>query len=62
MYEIETSKVFDKFIAKHSDLREQVFKKLEILAKNPYKNNLDIAKLQGFYNHYRLRIGKYRVI
>lgn len=40
----------------------KIVKKLEILAENPYQNNLDIAKLEGYEHHYRLRVGKYRIL
>ena len=62
MYKIQTSKIVDNFLAKHSDIRQRVLDKLEILAQNPYKNTLDIQKLQGRDNRYRLRVGKYRIL
>ena len=62
VYRLETSKAVDKFLDKHSDIRRKVLEKLEILAQNPYDNALDIAKLQSYENHYRLRIGKYRLL
>ena len=30
--------------------------------KNGFSLHLDIKKLKGFKNHYRLRIGKYRIL
>lgn len=62
MYKIQMSKIVDNFLAKHSDIRQRVLDKLEILAQNPYKNTLDIQKLQGRDNRYRLRVGKYRIL
>ena len=62
VYKLETSKVVDKFLAKHKDMRQRVLQKLEILAQNPYQNTLDIAKLDGYEHHYRLRVGKYRLL
>ena len=61
-YRLETSKVVDKFLDKHKDMRQRVLQKLEILAQNPYQNTLDIAKLDGYEHHYRLRVGKYRLL
>lgn len=61
-YKLKTSKVIDKFLDKHKDLAPKIIEKLEILAKNPYENSLDIAKLIGYDKHYRLRIGKYRLL
>lgn len=62
MYKVKTSKQFDKFLAKHQDIQAKVFESFEAIAQNPYKTNLDIKKLQGRANHYRLRIGKYRFL
>ena len=62
VYRLETGKAIDKFLAKHKDMRQRVLDKLEILAQNPYQNALDIAKLEGYENHYRLRVGKYRLL
>ena len=62
MYKIQTSKIVDNFLAKHSDIRQRVLDKLEILAQNPHKNTLDIQKLQGRDNRYRLRVGKYGIL
>lgn len=62
MYKLETSKEFDKFLDKHRDLSSKIIAKLELIAQNPFNTTLDIAKLQGQENHYRLRVGKYRVL
>lgn len=62
MYKLETSKALDKFLDKHRDLSAKIIAKLELIAQNPYNNNLDIAKLQGYENHYRLRVSKYRIL
>ena len=61
-YRLQTHKSVDKFLAKHKNMRQSVLDKLEILAQNPYQNALDIAKLEGYENHYRLRVGKYRLL
>ena len=61
-YKLQTHKSVDKFLAKHKEMRQRVLNKLEILAQNPYQNALDIARLEGYENHYRLRIGKYRLL
>lgn len=62
MYKVTTSKVVDKFLAKHRDLAPKIIHSLEQIAKNPYSNSQDIAKLQGTQNCYRLRVGKYRIL
>lgn len=61
-YTIKTSKSFDKFLAKHSDIRHKVLHSFELIAQNPYQNTLDISKLKGEANKYRLRLGKYRFL
>lgn len=62
MYKVKTSKQFDKFLAKHQDIQAKVFESFETIAQNPYEAKLDIKKLQGRANHYRLRISKYRFL
>ncbi|EJM3944268.1 type II toxin-antitoxin system RelE/ParE family toxin [Campylobacter upsaliensis] len=61
-YNIEYHKDFIKFLKKHQDMQAKVFESFEIIAQNPYEAKLDIKKLQGKANHYRLRIGKYRFL
>lgn len=61
-YEVRTSKDFDKFLAKHRNLAPKILNALEILAQNPYENTLDIKKIQAKDKHYRLRLGKYRIL
>lgn len=58
-YKVKTSKSFDKFLAKHSDIRHKVLESFETIAQNPYQNNLDISKLKGESHKYRLQLGKY---
>ena len=63
MYKVEYSHKFEKFLDKQSDRFIKRFekskKKLQI---NPYRKDLDLKKLKGFKNDYRLRIGKYRFL
>lgn len=61
-YEVQISKEFDKFLAKHRNLVPKILNALEILAQNPYENTLDIKKIQTKDKHYRLRLGKYRIL
>lgn len=42
-YSIKYGKVVEKFLRKHTVIAPKVMAKLEILAENPYENNLDIA-------------------
>lgn len=62
VYGLKYDKDVKKFLQKHKDLAPKIIEKLEILAQNPYENSLDIAKLIGYDKHYRLRIGKYRLL
>ncbi len=62
MCEVQISKELDKFLDKHRDLAPKIIKALEYVAQNPYNNTQDAKKLQGYENHYRLRIGKYRIL
>lgn len=62
MYEVQTSKDFDKFLDRHKDLAPKIIKALEDIAQNPYHNQQDTKKLQGFDKHYRLRVGKYKIL
>ncbi|EAK3671512.1 type II toxin-antitoxin system RelE/ParE family toxin [Campylobacter upsaliensis] len=61
-YNIEYHKDFIKFLKKHQDIQAKVFESFEAIAQNPYEAKLDIKKLQGRANHYRLRISKYRFL
>ncbi|MBN6206181.1 type II toxin-antitoxin system RelE/ParE family toxin [Ralstonia pickettii] len=33
-----------------------------MLAENPYETNLNVRKLAGYEDSYRLRVGKYRAL
>ena len=59
-YEIKYSKEFGKFVLKHPEMASKINESFEVIATNPYENTLDIKKLKGKQNHYRLRLGKYR--
>jgi mRNA interferase RelE/StbE len=41
--------------------RKLVLKRLKTLEKG-FLRELDIKKLKGFENHYRLRVGKFRIL
>ncbi|MDI6806960.1 MAG: type II toxin-antitoxin system RelE/ParE family toxin [Candidatus Aenigmarchaeota archaeon] len=57
-FEEKSLKEFQKLPKK---LKDRIIEKLKILEKGfPY--TLDIKKLRGFENHYRLRVGKFRVL
>ncbi len=63
MYKVEYSHKVEKFLDKQSDrLIKRFEKSRKKLQSNPYRKELDIKKLKGFKNDYRLRIGKYRFL
>lgn len=62
MYDIQTSKIVDKFLEKHWDIAKKFILNLEILQKSPFDNHLDIKSLKWVKNHFRLRIWKYRFL
>ena len=57
------SKKVVKFVkTKDLKFKQQVTKSFKIIAQTPFGNNLDIKRLKGLSNAYRLRIGKYRFL
>ena len=64
MFEIRFSKVAGKYLQKlDRTTKERIKKSLLELAENPYVvKNLDVKKLAGYEDSYRLRIGKYRAL
>jgi len=63
-YEIKVLKPFEKFYKKRTAREKSVIdKKLMILKDNPYDfQRLDVKKLKGYENRYRLRVGDYRIL
>ena len=53
-------KFSEKFRKLNKKERERIYKRLLLLEKFPFIA-LDIKKLRGYRNTYRLRIGKYRI-
>ena len=63
MYHVELSKKADKFLRKQPlKIKTMVTKKLLQLAEDPDHSTLDIKKLVGAEQTYRVRIGKIRVL
>jgi mRNA interferase RelE/StbE len=56
--EEKASKELDKLPKK---LRDNITKKLKLLEQG-FSYALDIRKLKGYQNHYRLRVGKFRIL
>lgn len=65
MYEIAFSKNFTKQLDKLSgQIVKRFYEDLKCILINPLPSNklVDIKKLQGVENQYRLRVGKYRFL
>jgi len=63
-YKIKIHKKAKKFLQTRTVRdREKIIKKLEQLQSNPIDNTkLDIVKMKGLENRYRLRVNNYRII
>jgi len=44
------------------DARSRIIVALDILWNEGFSPRLNIKKLQGYKNHYRLRVGKFRIL
>ncbi|MEM3830320.1 MAG: type II toxin-antitoxin system RelE/ParE family toxin, partial [Conexivisphaerales archaeon] len=42
--------------------RDRIVEALRVLRDEGFSRKLDVVKLRGYKNHYRLRVGKYRVL
>ena len=63
MYSLQLRKQVVKFINSRTPKERRVIAEtLEKLRINPYHNTLDIKKLKGTAQKYRLRIGDYRFL
>jgi mRNA interferase RelE/StbE len=65
MFDIEFSKSFTKGLDKLPDsVVERFYDDLKQIVNNPLPSNptVDVKKLQGKKDHFRLRVGKYRFL
>ncbi|HNZ26767.1 MAG TPA: type II toxin-antitoxin system RelE/ParE family toxin [Spirochaetota bacterium] len=63
MYKIEISKSVEKFLkSRNRNVQIKISKMIDVISVNPFITNLDIKELKGNKNHYRLRVGKYRIL
>lgn len=63
MYKLELTKKVVRFIDSRTPREKiKITKTLAKLCEDPYRNDLNIKKLQGSSEVFRLRIGYYRVL
>ena len=62
MYKLEFNKKVRKILKSSTNIDTKFFYIMKELTKSPYTSLLDIKKLAGSANHYRLRIWKYRFL
>jgi len=55
-------KAFRQLEKLSEDTRNRILEALHILRDEGFSRRLDITKLRGYKNQYRLRIGKYRIL
>ena len=63
-FEIEIAPKVKKFLKKQShEFLNKLYRKFIALSENPYRAEmLDIKKLKGYEDDYRVRVGKYRAL
>ena len=44
------------------DVRDRIVKALHVLRDEGFSRKLNIVKLRGYKNNYRLRVGRYRIL
>ena len=59
LLERRTQRQLDKL---DEDTRSRILEALRILRENGFSSRLDLRKLKGYRDHYRLRVGRYRVL
>ena len=57
-----TGKARKKLDSLNQKSRRMILDTLSFLRDYGFSRRLDIKKLKGFKNHYRLRVGKYRIL
>ncbi|MFD0675255.1 type II toxin-antitoxin system RelE/ParE family toxin [Cohnella sp. GCM10027633] len=62
-YEIKFLKDAYKYLQKQDSVtRNRILDHLKILSEDPRHPELDIKRMQGIENQFRLRVGSYRVV
>lgn len=62
-YEIQYTKVADKFLRTHEDISEQFKEAIKELLVGEHPEKVDVKRIKGKRNdYYRIRLGDYRVV
>lgn len=62
-YSIEFDKNAFKYLQKlDKSTRTRIVHSLQILSENPFNSELDIKRMQGAIDEFRLRVGSYRIV
>lgn len=62
-YEIQYTKVADKFLINHEDIREQYEAAIKELLSGDHPERVDVKRIKGKHNdYYRIKLGAYRVV
>lgn len=62
-YEIQYTKIADKFFQMHEDVREQYKAAIKELLTGDHPEKVDVKRIKGKRNdYYRIRLGGYRVV
>lgn len=62
-YEIQYTKVAEKFLKSHEDVREQYEEAIRELLAGDHPEKVDVKSVKGKKNdYYRIRLGGYRVV
>lgn len=62
-YEIQYTKIADKFFQLHEDVRDQYEAAIKELLVGDHPEKIDVKRIRGKRNdYYRIRLGGYRVV
>lgn len=62
-YEIQYTKVADKFLKNHEDIRKQYEEAIRELLVGDHPEKVDVKRIKGKRNdYYRIKLGAYRVV
>ena len=62
-YEIQYTKVAEKFFKKHEDVRKEYEDSIRELLVGEHPENVDVKRINGKNNaYYRIRLGNWRVV